>query len=239
MPTADEAIAALRRLGSAAHRDGLARFGIPSERAFGVPMAKIQALGKKLGRDHALSLALWRSGHYEARLLACYVGDPAQVTAAQMDAWRRAFDSWAIVDTVCFVLFDRTPHAWRKVAPWSRLKDEFGRRAAFALIAGLSLHDKAAPDARFVEALAIVEAASVDARNFVKKGVSWALRCIGKRNAALNARALALARRLAASADPTARWIGKDAVRDLGTPATVRRLAKNRGQSTVSRGSSR
>lgn len=228
MTTVDDAIAALKKLGSKAHRDSLARYAIPADNAFGVAMAKIQALAKSIGRDQPLSLALWRSGYYEARMLACYVGDPKQVTATQMDAWRRDFDNWAIVDTVCFALFDRTPHAWRKVAPWSKLKDEFGRRAAFALIAGLSLHDKAAPDARFVEALDVIEAASSDDRNFVKKGVSWALRCIGKRNEAMNARALVLARRLAASDDRAARWIGKDAVRDLSSPATARRLARRK-----------
>jgi 3-methyladenine DNA glycosylase AlkD len=226
MRAATAAIAELRRLGSPPHRAALARYAIPAERAFGVPMAKIQALAKTLGRDHALAQALWESGWYEARLLACYVDEPAQVTAAQMDAWRRGFDSWAIVDTACFALFDRTPHAWRKVAQWAKLKDELGRRAAFALIAGLVLHDKQAGDAKFVAALALIEAAADDARNFVKKGVSWALRCIGKRNVALNRHATALAKRLAESREPAARWIGKDALRDLATPATARRLAR-------------
>jgi 3-methyladenine DNA glycosylase AlkD len=220
----DDAVATLRKLGSRAHRDGMARYAIPSDRAFGVPMSKIQGVAKALGRDHALAEALWDTGWYEARMLACYVDDPAEVTAAQMDRWCRDFDNWAHCDTACFVLFDRTPHAWKKVTAWAKRKDEFEKRAAFALLASLAGHDKTAPDARFVEGLALVEREAHDDRNFVKKGISWALRGIGRRRT-LTAAANAVAKRLAASEDPSARWIGKDALRDLAK-FTARRAAK-------------
>jgi 3-methyladenine DNA glycosylase AlkD len=139
-----------------------------------------------------------------------------------MDRWARDFDNWAICDTVCFHLFDRTPHAWSKVAAWSRRREEFVRRAALALLAALALHDTRAPDAPFRRALALVERASTDDRNFVKKGASWALRSIGRRSRPLHASAIRLARRLAASDDRAARWIGRDALRDLTRPAVVR-----------------
>ena len=227
MPLADrvdDAVATLRKLGSKSVRDGMARYAIPSDRAFGVPMSKIQGVAKQLGRDHALAEALWETGWYEARMLACYVDDPTQVTPAQMDRWCRDFDNWAHCDTACFVLFDRTPHAWRKVSAWAKRKDEFEKRAAFALLASLAGHDKSSPDARFVEGLALVERESHDGRNFVKKGISWALRGIGRRPA-LVAAATAVAKRLAASDDASARWIGKDALRDFAKVA-ARRAAK-------------
>src|SRR5262249_60696500 len=136
---------------------------------------------------------------YEARMLATFVDEPELVTPAQMDRWCRDFDSWAICDTACFHLFDRTPHAWRKVAQWSRRRDEFAKRAAFALLACLALHDKNAGDEPFLKCLPLVESAAEDERNFVKKGVSWALRLIGRRNLKLNAAAVAIAKRLATS----------------------------------------
>ena len=213
---AKAAVASLKRLGSKKVRDGMARYAIPSENAFGVPMNKIQKLAKSLGKDHELAEALWSAGWYEARLLAAYVDEPARVTPAQMDRWCKDFDNWAVPDTVCFVLFDRTPHAFAKIAKWSRRKDEFGKRAAFALLASVALHDKAAKDSAFLKRLPLIERASADERNFVKKGVSWALRSVGKRNPKLRAAAIALAKRLAASREPAARWIGKDALRDLG-----------------------
>jgi 3-methyladenine DNA glycosylase AlkD len=142
-----------------------------------------------------------------------------------MDRWCRDFDNWGICDTVCFHLFDRTPHAWAKVAQWHDQQAEFVKRAAFALIASLAGHDKSSGDEPFVESLRFIERAATDERNFVKKGVSWALRGVGRRNAALHAAALAVARRLAATPEAAARWVGKDPIRDLTKPAVARRFA--------------
>ncbi len=221
----DEALRWLKRHASKATREGMARYAIPSEHALGVSMGQIQQLGKQLGRDHDLAQALWDSGIYEARMLSAYVAEPERLTAAQMDRWCRDFDNWAICDTLCFALFDRSPHAWRKVDQWSVKREEFVKRAGFALLASLALHGKGLDDARFAPGMRLIEREAVDDRNFVKKGVSWALRSIGRRNAALHARAMALAQQLAASSEPGARWVGKDAVRDLQKQA-ARRAAR-------------
>jgi 3-methyladenine DNA glycosylase AlkD len=159
-----------------------------------VRMTDIKAIAKRLKRDHPLALALWGSDIYEARLLVSLIADPALTTPEMMDAWRADFDNWAICDTLCFNLFDRTPHALDKIRDWSRLNDEFGRRAAFALLASVALHDRKAPDGPFLDCLPLIEAAATDPRNFVKKGVSWALRAIGERNVVLNRAAIALAK---------------------------------------------
>jgi 3-methyladenine DNA glycosylase AlkD len=213
--TVDTAVDWLRRRGTQANREGMARYAIPSGKAFGVSMKNIQTLAKQLGRCHELAAALWDTGWYEARMLASYVDEPARVTPAQMDRWCRDFDNWAVCDTVCFALFDRTPHAWGKVQQWSRRREEFVKRAAFALLASLTVHDKRADDELFVKGLLLVEQAANDERNFVKKSVNWALRSIGKRSLALNAAAVAVARRLAASPEAAKRWVGKDALREL------------------------
>ena len=215
----------LKRQGSRRYRDGLARYGIEAPQAFGVSMAKIQLLAKRLGRNHALAAALWDTGWYEARLLVAFVAEPERLTSSQMDRWCRDFDNWAVCDTLCFHLFDRTPHAFGKVAQWSKRRDEFVRRAAFALLASLAGHDKSARDDAFLKCLPLIEPGAEDERNFVKKSVSWALRGIGHRNLRLHAAALAVAQRLAASPSATPRWVGKDALRDLTRPAVARRLA--------------
>lgn len=206
--------------------DNLARFGIAAKRPFGVSMAQLKVLAKRLGRDHDLAAALWGTGRYEARMLATLVDEPALVTPAQMNRWCSDFDNWAICDTACFSLFDRTPHAWAKVEEWSDRGPEFEKRAAFALLASLALHDKTAADALFLECLPLVEREAGDERNFVKKAVSWALRGVGRRNSALHAAALPMAERLAASGEPAARWVGKDALRDLEGRVVAKRLAK-------------
>lgn len=216
MATAAEVLAELETLGSDSVREGMARYAITYEKAFGVPVSQLRAMAKRLGRDHQLAQDLWDTGWYEARLLAGMVDDPKLVTPEQMEAWRSDFDSWAVTDTICFDLFDRTPHAFDKIDAWSRLNDEFGKRAAFALLACVALHRKDVDDDVFLERLPMIEAAATDSRNFVKKGVNWALRAIGSRKSpVLKAAALDVAARLAATSDPTARWNGKDALRQL------------------------
>jgi 3-methyladenine DNA glycosylase AlkD len=211
-----DAMAALRSAATVHDLANLDRFGIVAPTALGVSMANLQKIAKRLGRDHDLAAALWATGVYEARMLACLVDDVARVTPEQMDAWRSGFDNWAIVDTACFKLFDRSPHAWSRIAAWAPLNDAFGRRAAFALLACLALHDKAAGDQPFLDGLVLIERAAGDDRNFVKKAVNWALRAVGLRESpVLKAAALETARRLAASPEASARWIGKDAVRAL------------------------
>jgi 3-methyladenine DNA glycosylase AlkD len=218
---AEAVVAQLKRTATKAVRDGMARYGIPSDKAFGVSVGDLKKIAKSLGRNHELAAALWDTGWYEARMLAAFVDDPAQVTPAQMDRWCRDFDNWAICDTACFHLFDRTPHAWDKVAQWSGSRQEFVKRAAFALLWGLTVHDKHAADQRFTEALRLVERAATDERNFVKKAVNMALRATGKRNAELNAAAISVAQRLAESPDDAARWVGKDALRELSKVASA------------------
>jgi 3-methyladenine DNA glycosylase AlkD len=213
---ADEALTALEHLGTKKTLEGYPRYGITVDKAWGVAIADIQKLAKRIGVDHDLALALWDSGWYEARLLAAFVDDPERVTAAQMDRWCRDFDNWGIADTICFKLFDRTPHAYGRVTKWASSRDEFVKRGAFALLASLALHDKKAADEPFLSTFPLIERAATDERNFVKKGVSWALRSIGRRRSpALRTAALELAKRLAASEDRTAAWVGRDAVRDL------------------------
>ena len=213
-------LAWLERHASKRVRDEMStRYGIVTSRAYGVPVGVIQQLARRIGRNHDLALALWPTGWYEARMLVAFIADPERLTAAQMERWARDFDNWGICDTVCFHLFDRTPHAWRKIEQWSGRKPEFVKRAAFALLACVALHDKRPGDEPFLRSLELIERAASDDRNFVKKGVSWALRAIGRRNRALRQASLSLARRLARSADAGSRWVGKDALRDLGKPA--------------------
>jgi 3-methyladenine DNA glycosylase AlkD len=222
------ALAWLEAMSTAQDRRNLTRFNISPAKAFGVSMANIQKVAKAAGRSHELAAALWATGWYEARMLTSFVDDPARVTPTQMNRWCRDFDNWGICDTLCFNLFDRTPHAWAKVAEWSVKREEFVKRAAFALLWGLTVHDKQAADARFIEGLALVERAADDERHFVKKAVNMALRAVGKRNAALNAAAVAVAQRLAGSAQASARWVGKDALRELTSAGVRRRLGARR-----------
>ena len=218
MSQAQAVLESLEKMRTKRDFENMSRFAITADKAFGVSVSNIRKLAKQLGRSHELAAELWDTGWYEARMLTSFVDEPERVTPSQMDRWARDFDNWAICDTLCFHLFDRTPHAWRKIEQWSRRREEFVKRAGFALLASVALHDKQADDAPFLDSLSLIEQEAGDARNFVKKAVSWALRGIGKRNSTLKTAAIDLARRLGESPEPAARWVGKDALRDLSRP---------------------
>jgi len=220
----DAALELLHRAARPAELAGLARFGISGERRLGLSVPDMRRIAKILGKDHDLALALWDTGIPDARIVAGMVADPAQLTSRQMDRWVKNLDSWDVCDQVCGSAFLAAPHAWKKVAAWAGRREEYVRRAAFALLATLAVHDRASGDERFIEALARVEAAADDDRNFVRKAVNWALRNIGKRNAVLNAASLACAQRIRQRGTRAARWIAADALRELTGDGVQSRL---------------
>lgn len=222
--TKEQIIARLRSLSSPDSLEGMGRYGINVARAFGVSVPQLRAIARENGRDHDLAQQLWASGFHEARILASMIDDPRSVTEAQMNRWVADFDSWDICDQCCGNLFDKTEFARRKAIEWSARKDEFIKRAGFAMMAELAVHDKDAPDDEFLEFLEIIKARSDDERNFVKKAVNWALRQIGKRNPRLNKAALQIAKELYALESKASKWIAADAIRELESDAVQTRL---------------
>lgn len=214
-----QALDLLQREARPAELAGMARFGINPAQRLGLSMPAMRRIAKTLGHDHALALALWDTGIPDARIVAGMVAEPAKLNSRQMDAWAKDFNSWDVCDQVCGSAFLTSPLAWRKVAAWAKRRDEFVRRAAFALLATLAVHDKQSDNARFVAALSLIEAAADDDRNYVKKAVNWALRNIGKRNATLNLAAIEAARRIQLQGSKPARWIAADALRELTNAA--------------------
>jgi len=222
--TRDEILDRLRSLADPEAKAGMARFGIETGTALGISIPKLRALARDIGRDHGLAEELWASGVHEARVLAALVDDPNLVSEEQMERWVVQIDSWDVCDGACSTLFDRTPFAYDKAAEWSARDEEFVKRAGFVLMAALAVHDKVAPDERFLEMLPLIERESHDERNFVKKAVNWALRGIGKRDRSLNAAAIAAGERIRAQDSRAARWIAADALRELRSDSVRSRL---------------
>jgi 3-methyladenine DNA glycosylase AlkD len=208
---------------------GMARYGINSTNNLGISIYKLRPLAKEIGKNHNLALKLWDSGIHDARLLAVFVDDPTLVTSEQMDAWALDFDSWDICDQACTSLFDTTVFAWTKAFEWAKRNEEFVRRGAFSLIAGLSVHDTQAENKKFERFFPIIIQHAVDNRNYVKKAVNWALRNIGKRNTVLHKKALDLAYEIKQIDSQAARWIAADAIRELSSDKVkIRSLPTNR-----------
>jgi 3-methyladenine DNA glycosylase AlkD len=204
--------------------EGMARFGISPKKTLGISVPILRNMAKKAGTDHNLALKLWATGVHEARILACLVDDPNAVTERQMENWVNEFDSWDVCDQCCGSLFDKTEYAHRKAIEWANRRDEFVKRAGFAMMAVLAWHDKEAKDESFLKFLPIIVKGATDERNFVKKAVNWALRQIGKRNRALNKNAIETSKKIRLIDSKSARWIASDALRELTGAAVQKRL---------------
>jgi 3-methyladenine DNA glycosylase AlkD len=213
--TASELLTALRSHANPVNVAGMARFGISSEGTLGVSIPVLRRLAREAGRDHVLALEVWTSGVHEARILASLIADPARMTRREADRWVKDFDSWDVCDQVCQNVLRLTPFAFEKAAEWARSPREFTRRAGFSLMAGLAVKAKTAPDAAFEAFFLLIVEAATDDRNMVKKAVNWALRQIGKRNARLHSKAIAMAEKIRQIDSRSARWIAADALREL------------------------
>jgi 3-methyladenine DNA glycosylase AlkD len=208
-------VAELRAAADLARLDGMARVGIRTDRAIGVSVPNVRRIARRHRGDHALALALWATGIHEARLLAPMVADPGRATDAELDAWVAELDSWDTCDGLCSSLLVRMPQRWELVERYAAREPGFEKRAGFALLATLAVHDRTAPDDAFRARLALIERHAPDPRNEVRKAVNWALRQIGERNAALHADAIACGERILAAGPRSARWVASDALREL------------------------
>jgi 3-methyladenine DNA glycosylase AlkD len=204
----------------------LQRFGINTTNALGISIPQLRDLAKNIKKNHSLALELWDSGIHDARLLATMIDIPSQVDESQMEQWTLDFDSWDLCDQCCSNLFDKTNHAYEKALEWSKRTEEFVKRAGFVLMAALAVHDKEMDDTGFEQFFPAIVAQCTDERNFVKKAVNWALRGIGKRNKRLNEKAILLAQQLLEKEDATAKWIARDALRELTSERVQHRLHK-------------
>lgn len=227
--TCESVLRQLRALGERRNVEGMARFGIRAKIVYGVAKPKMDALAAKIGRDHVLAGQLWESGVHDARILAGMIDDPRQVTARQMDRWVRDFDNWDVCDGTCCHLFVIAKPAWEKAMAWSRRRDEFEKRAGFALMAYLAYRDKVAADTKYLRLLSLIRREAADERNFVKKAVNWALRNIGKRNVPLNRAAIRAAEQIRKMDSRAARWVAADALRELRSKAVQARLGRKLG----------
>jgi 3-methyladenine DNA glycosylase AlkD len=225
--TLQEIINILKKQRNKYNIEGMARFGISSKNILGVRKPVLRKMAKEQGKDHRLALDLWASGIHEARILACLIGEPCEMTERQMEDWVGEFDSWDVCDQCCGNLFDKTSFAYRKAEEWAGRDEEFVKRAGFVLMAELAVHDKKAGDEQFFSFLNIIKREANDERNYVRKAVNWALRQIGKRNRRLNHRASKAAEEIQALESKAARWVAADALRELRGD-TVQRILLRR-----------
>jgi 3-methyladenine DNA glycosylase AlkD len=202
----------------------MARFGINANNTLGVTIPDLRKIAKEIGESYLLAQELWASGIHEARILVSMIREAEMVTEKEMEGWVKDFNSWDVCDQFCNNLFYKTKFAYKKANEWSKRKEEFVKRAGFALMASLAVHDKNAGDEKFLGFLSAIKRESKDERNFVKKAINWALRQIGKRNINLNKKAIETAEEIQQIDSKSAKWIAQDAIRELTSKPIQERL---------------
>jgi 3-methyladenine DNA glycosylase AlkD len=192
--TRDEVLVELEKLGTEQARKIYRRHGA-KDPLYGVSFAALGALARKIKRDHDLAVALWETGNFDAMTLATMIADPARMTSSALDAWARRVYKYGRADSLA-KLAVRTPHARAKADRWMASKQEYTGRAGWMVLALLAGADRDLPDAYFEERLEAIERSIHSARNYARAAMNNALIAIGARNAKLEKKAVAAARRV-------------------------------------------
>ena len=224
----DEIISRLKSMENQKNVEGMKRFGIVHEKNFGVSVTELRKFAKKIGKNHELAVKLWNTKIRDARMVAACIEDPLTVSEEQVESWLKDIKCWDLCDHCCGHFFDKLPFAYEKAIEWSKRSEEFEKRAAFSMVAWLAVHDKKKDDEWFEDFLKIIKRESTDERNYVKKAVNWALRQIGKRNIDMNKKAIKMTEEIKKIESKSARWIAKDAIRELTSKKIKIRLKKKK-----------
>ena len=222
----EEVLDQLNKMSNPKNVEGMKRFGIKHEKNLGISVTELRKFAKKIGKNHELAVKLWNTTIRDARMVAACIEDPLTVSEKQVESWLKDIKCWDLCDHCCGHFFDKLPYAYEKAIEWSKRSAEFEKRAAFSVVAWLAVHDKKKDDEWFEDFLKIIKRESTDERNYVKKAVNWSLRQIGKRNWDMNKKAIKTSEELIRTKDKTARWIGKDALRELKSEKVKARLNK-------------
>ena len=227
-----EIISLFEKNANPSNKEGMERFAITAEKAYGTGIPFVRNLAKQILKQmkkesaderNELAKKLWAHGAHETKLLASMVASTS-IGWKTAEKWIDDCQNWAEVDQLCMNLLDDMDGASDKALEYSHSEGMWRKRAGFALMAVTTWRQKKEVDVRVVDKfLEAIERESTDDRNFMKKAVNWALRHVGKSGTRQSYdKALALSKKLANSKDKTARWIGSDALRELkkkGPPA--------------------
>lgn len=213
--TVDSVIALLKKQGNAKTKKSQENFGIKNIVSYGLTQPQIKTIAKSIGKNQELALQLWKTGILEARHVAIQIADKKLLNDEWIESWHADLSSWDVVDDFCATLLCTYENAFAKVKQWSKCEGEFQKRTAFSLIAYLAVHDKAAPNKKFLQLFSIIKKGASDERNFVKKAVNWSIRQMGKRNIQLCNACIVLAEEIQKKNSASARWIAADALREL------------------------
>jgi 3-methyladenine DNA glycosylase AlkD len=138
MSTVATVMAELKKKGSEKTRKIYARHGMATREMFGVSIADLKPIAKKLKGQQALACALYETGNVDAMYLAGMVADGAQMTEKQLNDWAEGADGAQMISeyTVAWVAVDH-PQALELSKKWIKSKKEHVAAAGWCTYSGL------------------------------------------------------------------------------------------------------
>ena len=197
-PTCKQIMAQLKKLGKESHRKTFIRHGGPAHAIYGVPIADLKPIQKKIKKDYRLALELFDTGIADAQYLAGLIADETQMKKSDLNKWARD-GAWNMVNTssVAWVAGE-SPHAIALGMKWIDSKQE---KIASTGWSTLSSYLSVTPDeeidlALFKDLLARVVKEIHGERNEVKDSMNQFVISLGCSVAPLKVKALQAAKKI-------------------------------------------
>lgn len=132
--TVTETLKQLKALGNEKTRAHNTKFGA-GEKQFGVKHGDLRILAKKIGADHELALALWKTGNVDAQLLATLLISPKRLSAAEMDRLVRSISFAHVADWLISYVVKLQADKEQLRQKWMADDDRWAARAGWSLTA--------------------------------------------------------------------------------------------------------
>lgn len=125
------------------------RNGVTGEQ-YGVPMGPLRMLAKQIKRDHALGMALWQTGNFDAMVLGVMLMDPKALTEADFEALLARAYAPVLVDELTLRPLCESPLAEPFCIIWRQSPEDLRGRAGWNLAVDRVQRGVCSPDERAV-----------------------------------------------------------------------------------------
>ncbi len=167
-------------------------------KSFGIGLTVLRKLAKQIGRDRHLSMKLWDSEVYDARVISMLIDDPKQITREQAEQQVEQMGEGQLmhVFSSCGASLAKVPYSLELADDWISTKDEKRKQCGYGLLYEISKSKKkTAPDDNFfLGHINLIDKTYKKQSIDVLMSMAGALLGIGKRNKKLNKAALKVAK---------------------------------------------
>ena len=194
--TCKQVMAELRKLGKESHRNTFVRHGAPSNSIYGVPIANLKVIQRKLKKNYPLSLELYDTGNSDAMYLAALIADEMLITRTDLNKWARQA-TWGMISTVVAWVAGESKHAVPLAKKWINAKPEKIAATGWQTVSSYaSVTPDEMIDSTWIDGLLDRVANEIhDERNDVKDSMNGFVIAIGSYVPVLHRKALKIARK--------------------------------------------